>query len=252
MISNSFSTSAKRDALMQACPKLAEFCEFLFVLLVVHADDHGRLPGDEFTVKMQVDPVSRRKLPDFVAALHVLHQVGLILWYQVDGRKLIEIVKFGDHQDLKGHQGRPGKFPACPGESSFIGAKTRMGESSPKPPLSKENLSELKGSEPNLSGGEDPRFEIFWSAYPKKVGKDAARNAFKRRAVSDDLLAQMLGAISVQSQSRDWTKDGGQFIPHPATWLNGARWQDEPVESLPAVAGSTHMLSVATKGFLAS
>jgi len=27
-----------------------------------------------------------------------------------------------------------------------------------------------------------------------------------------------------------WTKDGGQFIPHPATWLRQERWTDEPVQ----------------------
>jgi hypothetical protein len=29
--------------------------------------------------------------------------------------------------------------------------------------------------------------------------------------------------------SAEWTKDGGQFIPHPATWLNQKRWEDEPM-----------------------
>ena len=37
------------------------------------------------------------------------------------------------------------------------------------------------------------------------------------------------------SKSHDWTKDGGQFIPHAATWLNGKRWEDE----LPAAGASS-------------
>lgn len=37
----------------------------------------------------------------------------------------------------------------------------------------------------------------------------------------------MLAAIAVQAKSPGWTKENGQFIPNPATWLNEGRWQDE-------------------------
>jgi hypothetical protein len=33
--------------------------------------------------------------------------------------------------------------------------------------------------------------------------------------------------VKVWKNSQQWTKDGGQFIPMPATWLNGRRWEDE-------------------------
>lgn len=76
-------------------------------------------------------------------------------------------------------------------------------------------------------GAECDRFEAFWATYPRRVGKDAARRAFAKRKVDDDLLAQMLAAVSTQSASDGWTRDGGKFIPHPSTWLNEGRWQDE-------------------------
>jgi hypothetical protein len=65
-------------------------------------------------------------------------------------------------------------------------------------------------------------------AYPKKVGKDGAKKAFRKRTADDELLALMLTAIEAQKHSSTWVKDGGQFIPHPATWLNEGRWMDEP------------------------
>ena len=37
----------------------------------------------------------------------------------------------------------------------------------------------------------------------------------------------MLEAIEKHKASSQWQKDGGQFIPHPATWLNQERWEDE-------------------------
>ena len=38
----------------------------------------------------------------------------------------------------------------------------------------------------------------------------------------------MLQAIDRQKQTTAWRKNNGQFIPHPATWLNNRQWEDEP------------------------
>jgi hypothetical protein len=86
-----------------------------------------------------------------------------------------------------------------------------------------------------------PRFEAFWKAYPKKVAKDAALKAFLKRKPDDDLLARMLKAIETQSRSEGWRKNGGEFIPNPATWLNETRWLDEGVTlaAVPAPKQST-------------
>lgn len=67
----------------------------------------------------------------------------------------------------------------------------------------------------------------FWPAYPRKVGKADAAKAFAKLKPDDALLAVMLGALATQRDSDDWRRDGGQFVPHPATWINGKRWQDE-------------------------
>ena len=37
----------------------------------------------------------------------------------------------------------------------------------------------------------------------------------------------MLAALEQQRQSHDWQKEGGRYIPYPATWLNQGRWEDE-------------------------
>lgn len=71
-------------------------------------------------------------------------------------------------------------------------------------------------------------FDEFWAAYPRKTGKEAARKAWVKLKPSAELLEIMLAALDWQRRSTQWLKDGGQFIPHPATWLNQGRWQDEP------------------------
>lgn len=69
-------------------------------------------------------------------------------------------------------------------------------------------------------------FEEFWKAYPKKIGKDAAAKAFAKRKPNRELLAAMVVAVEAHKRTDQWKKDGGQFIPNPATWLNEGRWQD--------------------------
>lgn len=80
------------------------------------------------------------------------------------------------------------------------------------------------------------RFERFWAGYPKKTGKDAAWREWLKRSPSVDLTERILASVQQQRSSSQWLKDGGQFIPHPRTWLNQGRWQDEaevPAERQP-------------------
>lgn len=77
-----------------------------------------------------------------------------------------------------------------------------------------------------------PSFDAFWNAYPRKIGKAQALKAWQKIAPDDSLLQQILNALGWQSESPAWTKDGGAFVPHASTWLNGRRWEDErPVTS---------------------
>lgn len=71
-------------------------------------------------------------------------------------------------------------------------------------------------------------FESFWSAYPRKVGKDAAFKAFSKRRPDDALLGEMLAAIAAQGLVDRCRKGEDRFVPHPSTWLNEGRWTDEP------------------------
>lgn len=70
-------------------------------------------------------------------------------------------------------------------------------------------------------------FLSFWSAYPRKVGKGSAWKAWKRLRPDSALLTAILSAVAVQKGAPAWERDGGQYVPHPATWLNQRRWEDE-------------------------
>lgn len=93
-----------------------------------------------------------------------------------------------------------------------------------------EEKEEGIGSIPPIPPKGDA-FERFWKAYPKKVGKEAARKAFGKVKVP---VESLLTAIDRQKCGSQWTAENGRFIPNPATWLNQGRWEDEVVEATKA------------------
>jgi hypothetical protein len=70
-------------------------------------------------------------------------------------------------------------------------------------------------------------FDAFWNAYPRRIGKQNAVKAWQKIGPSPDLQAVILEALKGHKATEQWQRDGGQFIPHPASWLNGHRWEDE-------------------------
>lgn len=88
---------------------------------------------------------------------------------------------------------------------------------------SKSDPGSPPGSGP-AAGARERDFARFWQAYPKKIGKQAARKAFLRAEVPLDTL---LSALERQRGDPQWQRENGRFIPHPVTWLNQSRWEDE-------------------------
>lgn len=79
-----------------------------------------------------------------------------------------------------------------------------------------------------------PLFEKFWSAYPRKVSKKEALKAFMRLEIDGSLFDRILSSLKQQCAAPAWQRDGGKYIPHAATWLNGERWNDELAADAPA------------------
>jgi len=79
----------------------------------------------------------------------------------------------------------------------------------------------------NISIYDD--FERFWQAYPRRVGKQAALKAWDKTKPN---IEEVLIALEWQKETDQWYKNGGQFIPNPATWINQHRWKDERPEQI--------------------
>lgn len=67
---------------------------------------------------------------------------------------------------------------------------------------------------------------VFYKAYPRKVGKTATAKAFAK-AKAGALLETILKDIERRVDSGESTTEKARYIPHPATYLNGKRWEDE-------------------------
>lgn len=84
---------------------------------------------------------------------------------------------------------------------------------------------------PRGGNGYDPIFLKFWEIYPRKEGKAKAAQSWKKIRKPAATLDQIKTALEWQIKSEQWTKDNGQFIPNPTTYLNQRRWEDENNQS---------------------
>ncbi|MEI8573575.1 helix-turn-helix domain-containing protein [Methylomonas sp. LW13] len=81
-------------------------------------------------------------------------------------------------------------------------------------------------------------FSEFYSAYPRKKSRQKAESAWKKINPDEMLLAEIMSGLDLAKKSRDWLKDDGQYIPYPATWLNGRCWEDE-INSSPSATDAS-------------
>lgn len=98
--------------------------------------------------------------------------------------------------------------------------------------LSKEykEVKELKNARMREGERLEDRFNRFWVAYPRKTAKQQALKAWQKLKPDEGLTDTILSALERFKQTEQWRKDNGRFIPYPATWLNGKRWEDETMK----------------------
>ena len=78
-----------------------------------------------------------------------------------------------------------------------------------------------------LSPFDEVKFDHFWAAYPRKVSKAMSRAIWEKMRVSDELFQKIMKALENHKRTAQWTEHGNRYIPHPPTWLNQERWEDE-------------------------
>jgi hypothetical protein len=221
IISRTLGTSRRFADIARHAGKLAEFAQALYPMVVVHSDDHGRQHGDAFTVKHAIWPTSQRSEGDFDKAIIALDRAGLVHRYSVDGVIYLQVLNFEEHQQGL-HKRRESKFPSATGTP----------RNAPENPGRTDTDTDTDSEKEQEPEGADRRdvmegFDAFWSAYPRKVAKVEAVKAWQQAPPTEVERPLILAAIARQRLTPGWTKDGGEFIPHPATYLRKRRWEDQ-------------------------
>ena len=101
------------------------------------------------------------------------------------------------------------------GYKLYNDSKLTQSQPTPNPIIRKK---ESKNKEINKD------FELFWNAYPKKIGKKKVEDKFNS---IDFPIDKILKNIELQKQSDQWQTQ--QYIPNPETYLNQERWEDEVI-----------------------
>lgn len=197
--------------------------EVFYRRLMSKVDDHGLYDARPAILRSSLYPlrVDRVREADCSRWIAACEKAGLIALYQHAGKPYLQMLDTGWQT-----RSEP-KYPLPP----VNGCKQVQ------TPVPVFVVGDVVVKETSSPPAPDGRFERFWTAYPRKVGKDAARKAFEKRKPDESLLARMISAIDSQAKSEAWRKDAGQFIPHPSTWLNEGRWEDEGIV-LAAVPGA--------------
>jgi hypothetical protein len=137
----------------------------------------------------------------------------------------------GNRVDAEKHEsgGKSGGNPPDTGSSRVRDNLSLLDSlESPNPNLTdlhrKEKTTDKKKSRGGLNGHQAD-FDRWYAAYPKHVDRGHAEPAFLKALTQTDLATLIAGAEAYSRQVASWPREK---IAHPATWLNGYRWDDEP------------------------
>lgn len=214
--------------------ELPPVARLLFIYLWMLADREGRLEDRPKRIAGRALPYDRDA--DVDGLLENLAGAGFITRYTVGELAIIQINNFAKHQSPHVRE-MASELPGMEQGTAKAVTKHNPGsaEASPRSPDSlfplPDSLSRIpeeKPCSPSASGSADDGFDDFWKQYPKKVAKPQALKAWRKIKPTGQILADLMAGLQRQKASIPWLKDSGQYVPHPASWLNGRRWEDEP------------------------
>lgn len=205
----------------------------LFIGTWTFADDAGRHPWSAKQVKAEIFPADAFTEQQMLSWLGELESQGLIVRYANGGKEFFYIDGWR-HQRIDKPQ-EP-KYPDPFNEHSkivrgvippdTIRYDTIREDTIREPSLRSGALVEI--SRETISNDDWPKDyrERFWAKYTRKQSRKAAFKALDRiRKSGETTFARLMAGIEKIPIGEP------TFVPHAATWLNGARWDDEPVKS---------------------
>lgn len=200
--------------------KISDGAERLFWRLVVVADDFGRFHADPDVMLARCFPKKIRDIPSLTIMQWIdeLRLSEAIALYKVKDTLYGFFLNWDDHQKRRAENS---KFPA-PTEETYC--EQLLTDSSKCVRIS---YSYSYSKTYNDIRSKKDGFQKFWEVYPKKKSKGQAEKAWIALKPDQQLHNRIYDALEQAKTSEEWIKDGGRFIPYPATWLRAKGWEDE-------------------------
>jgi hypothetical protein len=187
-----------------------------FIALWTVCDFKGCLEYRPKRLKVQLLPYDDCNIEEII---NNLVDSGFIQIYSVEDQDYIKILNFEKHQNPHKNEKEAGSdIPDINGtRTDYIGTSRA------------DSLLLIPDSLKPLTEGWEEDFELFYKQYPKKVAPQKAKQAWKKIRPNIEVVLQ---ALAWQKQSKQWFEKGGQFIPNPATWINGHQFLNKPPEQV--------------------
>ena len=183
--------------------------------------------------------LTHRTITKFLDELEELQQIQR---ESVGKKTRITVMKYEDYQNGLSRPKNRDNVAEMPQSDAEPWPKNRdnvaeMPQSESNPSLFNRNKEEIKSiKKRNTYTGESVDAELltdaeiwfseFWKVYPKHKAKAAAEKAFRKVCTSADEFRRIMAGLN-NAISRDWQNIDPRYIPYPATWINGKRWEDE-------------------------
>lgn len=204
--------------------KLSWFEECVFYRLMVNCDDFGRFDGRVSIVKNRLFPLKEGMKPKIVEqALQKLAAVGLVVFYESDGKPFLYLPTWEKYQTIRN---KKSKYPDPNGCKQLNSIEINCNQLNANVPVIQSNTIQSESeSNPNTEDAYSVDFELFWKEYPRKIDKQKAYRSWKKIPIKEyGNLAKGL-----EKWNAYWTqRNEPEYIPHPTVWLNNRRWESEP------------------------
>ena len=201
----------------EACDRLKECCAathgvYVWIMFLMHKQDtYGKLKiKDEYREKNMVEAFTnqlRTQLPNKIQKSEIFCAINELIL-----EKICEIKGDFFIQKRMMRDGKTSKHRAIAGKKGGKFAQAKL----------KQNTANA-----NANAIAYNNFNIFYEKYPRKTQRKEAEKSFIKLNPNEDLLSVILKDIEDRLGARTWNLEEKNFIPHPATYLNQQRWEDE-------------------------
>lgn len=213
--------------------KLAELpplCRIFFQGLWLLADREGKLEDRPVKLKAQILPYDDADGDAFICALE---DAQFVRRYCVDGARYIKILNFCAHQTPHKNESEsviPDEIAQEPEKhgASTIQEPEKHDENPSCYLLPDTNTKKEKKYKKKEKRQQRDAFDKFYARYPRRRDRERAWRAWQKIDPDESLQEKIMLAVENLLKEIKLKNKEKEFVKHPATWLNGYCWEDEP------------------------